>query len=154
MEDETYHVRPSLIPSASSDYVVQMDHIASTTTSTPSPPLHPTAPAETDSNNTTATNNSEKPLRKNSVDAYYPYHSQSSGQHASVEVDVLKAYLQHEDEKDLDPDFNKERRMTAKLDDLLESAERASFDRRMSLYGENVKVRLLYLARSGYLLSN
>jgi hypothetical protein len=130
MEDETYHVRPSMVPSASSDYVVQMDHdrLQSTNSTPPPPPLESAA--------------SSDKLRKSSLDIYYPYQATSSNQHASIEVDVLKAYIQHEEKENelLDPDFKTERQMTAKLDDLLESNERASLDKRLSLYGENVKV--------------
>lgn len=124
MEDETYHKRPYVTPT-SGDYVLQMepDSVAST------PPI------TSSGDNTKLGNNTSE------VEVCYPYQPQLPDQHSTVEIDQLKSYTKDDKEdENVEPDFKLERQLTAKLDDLLESNERASTSRRFSLYGENIKV--------------
>lgn len=129
MEDETFHVRPFL-PPVSRDYVLQME--PDSTASTP-PPMR-TSPA--------SSTKAKKSL--NDVDVCYPYSSHSSDQHSTLEIQALMSYIEHKNnDESQDPKYCSERRMTAKLDDLLDSGqkiERGPMTRRFSLYGENVRV--------------
>lgn len=56
---------------------------------------------------------------------------------------MLKSYIQNtKDDEASDPEYKLERQLTAKLDDLLDSGQRApsSASRRYSFYGDNVRV--------------
>jgi predicted ABC-type transport system involved in lysophospholipase L1 biosynthesis ATPase subunit len=129
MEDETFHVRPFLAP-VSRDYVLQME--PDSTTSTPPPIQSSPASSET---------KAKKSL--SDVDVCYPYPSHSPDQHSTLEIQVLKSFIEQPNVSDEDdPKHRLERRMTAKLDDLLDSGhnEKGSLSRRFSLYGENIRV--------------
>jgi hypothetical protein len=129
MEDETFHVRPFLAP-VSQDYVLQME--PDSTASTPPPLQASSASSET---------KAKKSL--NDVDVCYPYHSNSPDQQSSLEIQVLQSYIEQPNVNDEGHD--PEKRMTAKLDDLLDSGhnERGSISRRFSLYGENIRVYII-----------
>ncbi|KAL9559379.1 hypothetical protein MBANPS3_000453 [Mucor bainieri] len=129
MEDERFHARPFLAPSVSQDYVLQMEPVDSTAST---PPPVPTASTDTTKG------------RKNSADVEvcYPYPTQRPDQHSTLETEVLKAYIQNtKDDETNDPEYKLERQLTAKLDDLLDSGQKApsSASRRYSFYGDNVR---------------
>ncbi|CAO0789800.1 unnamed protein product [Mucor circinelloides] len=129
MEDERFHARPFLAPSVIQDYVLQMEPVDSTASTPP--------PVPTTSSDTTKG-------RKNSADVEvcYPYPTQRPDQHSTLETEVLKSYIQNtKDDENSDPEYKLERQLTAKLDDLLDSGQKApSFaSRRYSFYGDNVR---------------
>ncbi|KAI8645372.1 hypothetical protein BD408DRAFT_411804 [Parasitella parasitica] len=129
MEDKHFHARSFLAPSVSQDYVLQMEPVDSTASTPPA--------VATSSTNTTKG-------RKNSADVEvcYPYPTQQPDQHSTLETEVLKSYMQNSKSDEAgDPEYQLERQLTAKLDDLLDSSlnEPSSASRRFSLYGDNVR---------------
>jgi hypothetical protein len=132
MEDERFHARPFLAPSVCQDYVLQMEPIDSTAST---PPPVPTSSSDTANG------------RKNSADVEvcYPYPTQRSDQHSTLETEVLKSYI-HNSKED-DPELKLERQLTAKLDDLLDSGqnEPKSASRRFSFYGDNIRVNFYFV---------
>ncbi|GAA5807447.1 hypothetical protein MFLAVUS_000808 [Mucor flavus] len=79
-----------------------------------------------------------RPRNSTQADVCYPYDPQLLDQHSSIELDILKAYIQNET-KVSEEEQNTERHLTARLDDLLESNERVSISRRYSHYGDIIK---------------
>lgn len=135
MEDERFHARPFLAPSVSQDYVLQMEPVDSTASTPP--------PVPTSSSDTTKG-------RKNSADVEvcYPYPTQRPDQHSTLETEILKSYIHNSKEDETsDPEFKLERRLTAKLDDLLDSGqnEPSSASRRFSFYGDNIRVNFHFV---------
>ncbi|CEP17618.1 hypothetical protein [Parasitella parasitica] len=129
MEDKRFQARSFLAPSVSQDYVLQMEPVDSTASTPPA--------VATSSTNTTKG-------RKNSTDVEvcYPYPTQQPDQHSTLETEVLKSYIQNSKSDEVnDPEYQLERQLTAKLDDLLDSGqnEPSSASRRFSLYGDNVR---------------
>lgn len=107
------------------DLVIEME--PDSTASTP-PPL--TSSTET------------KLKNSNEVEVCYPYSNHNGT--STIDTHVLKDYLENTKEEVTDPDYKHERQMTAKLDDLLDSSEKASRrSRRFSMYGGNVVVSIL-----------
>ncbi|KAI9273854.1 hypothetical protein EDC94DRAFT_592944 [Helicostylum pulchrum] len=117
MEDETYHART--FTTRSGEYVLDMEP------ETVAPPQFSSL---------------DNKQRKGSteVDVCYPYEPQLLDQHPTVELDVLKAYIKKDDEV-VDPEYESEHQLTARLNDLLENSEKPSISRRYSLYGDFVK---------------
>ncbi|KAI8072117.1 hypothetical protein BDF21DRAFT_386916 [Thamnidium elegans] len=80
----------------------------------------------------------KRPRNSTQADVCYPYDPQLLDQHSSIELYILKAYIQKETEVS-EQEQNTERHLTAKLDDLLESNEKVSISRRYSHYGDIIK---------------
>jgi hypothetical protein len=120
MEDQIHPLRSFVGSVPPSDYVLQME--PESTCSTP-----PQQVIDSDS------------PRRNSadVDICYPYSENNSDPHPTLDTNALKSLLKRP------TDIEEERKLTAKLDDLLDSktSEKGFMSRRYSLYGENVKVK-------------
>ncbi|KAG1150617.1 hypothetical protein G6F37_000201 [Rhizopus arrhizus] len=118
MEDQVHPLRSFVGSVPPSDYVLQME--PESTCSTP-----PQQVIDSDS------------PRRNSadVDICYPYSENNSDPHPTLDTNALKSLLKRP------TDIEEERKLTAKLDDLLDSktSEKGFMSRRYSLYGENVK---------------
>ncbi|CAO3671516.1 unnamed protein product [Rhizopus stolonifer] len=118
MENQIHPLRSLTGSARSSDYILQMEEPESTC-STP-----PTQKADSNS------------PRKTSVDVCYPYSDQGD-QNLTIDRNALRSILKRDPGQ---PEL--ERRLTAKLDDLLDSkssSDKVFLSRRFSLYGENVR---------------
>ncbi|KAI8357367.1 hypothetical protein EDC96DRAFT_545870 [Choanephora cucurbitarum] len=124
MEEKAFHTRSFVHPTASQDYVLQMDPVSSvdTTPSSSGPTL------QTEPKCTTK--------KVDEVEVCYPFHQ--ADHHTTVEVDLLRLYTKPNNE--VTKGEEDDHQLTARLDDLLDSNnEKPTMNRRFSMYGDNIR---------------
>ncbi|KAI8987145.1 hypothetical protein BDB01DRAFT_784711 [Pilobolus umbonatus] len=80
----------------------------------------------------------DRSRQSTTVDVCYPFLVQASDTHSLLDLNALNYFMTNTKEDELSPGFKIERRMTAKLNDLLDN-DRVDTARRFSLYGDIVQ---------------